>query len=81
MNDADERYAEALRRMQSGEPLTEELWLHHFEHQDAGAVSGLAAGELAPDFELPDQHGRLRSLGDVTGERGLLLVFARSADW
>jgi len=81
MSEGDERYAEFMRRMESGEPLTEELWLHHFDHQNAGAVSGPAAGEAAPDFELPDQHGRLRSRSELMGEKGLLLVFARSADW
>ena len=81
MMDAQERYAEALRRMQSGEPLTEALWLHHFEHQNLGAKSGLEVGAPAPDFELPDQHGKLRSRSALMGDSGLLLVFARSADW
>ena len=81
MSDPEGRYAEALRRMQRGEPLTEALWLHHFEHQNAGAVSGVPVGEPAPDFELPDQSGKLRSRAELMQSSGLLLVFARSADW
>lgn len=35
----------------------------------------LATGELAPDFELPDQDGRQRRLGDLLGGRPLILYF------
>lgn len=35
----------------------------------------LATGELAPDFELPDQDGRKRRLGDLLGGRPLILYF------
>ena len=40
--------------------------------------------QSAPKFPLlrcPDQSGRERSLHDLTGPNGLLLVFSRSADW
>lgn len=35
----------------------------------------LATGELAPDFELVDQDGRKRRLGDLLGGRPLILYF------
>ena len=35
----------------------------------------LATGELAPDFELPDQDRRKRRLGDLLGGRPLILYF------
>ena len=80
MTDSD-RYAEFTRRMTDGELLSEDLWLHHFDHQNADARSGVEVGEPAPDFELPDQQGHPRSRASLLGESGLLLVFARSADW
>ena len=42
---------------------------------------GPQMGEKVPDFALPDQHGRTRTLDSVMGERGAMLVFHRSADW
>lgn len=42
---------------------------------------GPQVGEKVPDFALPDQHGRARTLDSIMGERGAMLVFHRSADW
>lgn len=42
---------------------------------------GPAAGTRLPVLEAPDQTGTVRTLGDLTGERGLLLFLSRSADW
>lgn len=42
---------------------------------------GPAVGDTVPRFEALDQSGRLRSLDDLKGPNGLLLVFVRSADW
>ena len=77
----EDRYREFNRRMQRGEPMTEELWLSHFEHQNAAASDGIAIGEQSPDFALPDQSGARRSRAELMGEAGLLVVFVRSADW
>ena len=42
---------------------------------------GPQVGEKIPDFVLPDQYGRVRTLDTIMGERGAMLVFHRSADW
>ncbi len=49
--------------------------------QNRNVNSGIAVGAAAPDFSLPDQNGRPRSLHGLIGPKGLLLVFVRSADW
>ena len=42
---------------------------------------GPQVGERVPDFSLTDQNGRTRTLQSLMGDRGLMLVFLRSADW
>jgi cytochrome oxidase Cu insertion factor (SCO1/SenC/PrrC family) len=42
---------------------------------------GPQVGQRVPDFTLVDQDGRQRSLQSLMGEKGLILVFSRSADW
>jgi cytochrome oxidase Cu insertion factor (SCO1/SenC/PrrC family) len=42
---------------------------------------GPQVGERVPDFTLTDQHGQARSLASLTGPKGVMLVFYRSADW
>ena len=42
---------------------------------------GPLVGEKVPDFSLPDQRGRTRTLSSLMGPKGLILVFNRSADW
>ena len=42
---------------------------------------GPQVGDRVPDFSLPDQSGRTRTLESLMGSRGLMLVFFRSADW
>jgi hypothetical protein len=42
---------------------------------------GPQVGDRVPDFSLTDQDGRVRTLQSLMGERGLMLVFLRSADW
>ncbi len=77
----DDEYLAFLQHLRSGAPITEDQWLFHFDHQNADPQSGPAVGEVTPDFALPDQHGRERTRAELMGEHGLLLVFARSADW
>ena len=42
---------------------------------------GPQVGERIPDFALPDQHGRIRTLDSIMGEKGAMILFHRSADW
>ncbi|MEZ5402012.1 MAG: hypothetical protein R2729_20235 [Bryobacteraceae bacterium] len=49
--------------------------------QDPGFPTGPAVGEKIPSFSLPDQNGRKQNLRSLTGPKGLVLAFVRSADW
>ena len=42
---------------------------------------GPQVGERVPDFALPDQHGRIRTLDSIVSEKGAMILFHRSADW
>ena len=42
---------------------------------------GPQVGERVPNFELPDQNGRLQTLDSIMGPNGAMLLFHRSADW
>jgi hypothetical protein len=42
---------------------------------------GPQVGDVVPAFSLPDHTGAVRTLTDVLGATGGLLVFSRSADW
>lgn len=42
---------------------------------------GPAIGETIPTFQALDQDGKARTLADVTGTRGALFIFHRSAGW
>jgi cytochrome oxidase Cu insertion factor (SCO1/SenC/PrrC family) len=42
---------------------------------------GPQVGQPLPAFSLVDQHGLSRDLASLTGPKGLVLVFFRSADW
>jgi hypothetical protein len=56
-------------------------WLRFVDAQNDGYQTGPAIGALIPAFELPDQNGVTRTLSNLTGTNGLLLVFSRSAAW
>jgi cytochrome oxidase Cu insertion factor (SCO1/SenC/PrrC family) len=43
--------------------------------------TGPAVGDAIPAFEATDQAGKTRTLASLTGSKGLMLVFFRSADW
>ena len=49
--------------------------------QTAPESPGPAVGAHVPEFELADQSGQSRNLQSLTGPKGLMLVFFRSADW
>jgi len=42
---------------------------------------GPKIGDTLPDFSLPDQNGRVRTLNSLVGAKGAVIVFFRSADW
>jgi len=42
---------------------------------------GPAVGQPLPAFEVRNQDGRSRDFASLTGPKGLVLVFFRSADW
>lgn len=71
-----------IRRLRAGgADIRTEEWLEFVEAQNDGYKTGPAIGEKVPQFSLSDQGGRTRSLHDLAGPNGLLLVFSRSADW
>ena len=72
---------EFMRRDAAGEKIDPALLKAFIEAQNEGATSGIAIGQIAPDFELKDQNGRTRTLKSLMGRKGVLLVFTRSADW
>ncbi len=65
----------------AGEPVPTELQAKHVNATNDRYATGPEPGERIPDFSLPDQEGRQRSVANLTGPNGLLLVFHRSADW
>ena len=73
---------EVVRRFRAGgSDITTQDWLAFGEAQNDQLQTGPAIGEKVPDFALTDQHGQTKSLKDLMGPHGLLLVFSRSADW
>jgi len=42
---------------------------------------GLAVGQKAPAFSIPDQFGHVQTLSTLKGANGTVLLFFRSADW
>jgi len=49
--------------------------------QSPAPAPGPAVGAAVPAFDLPDQNGARRDLRSLSGPKGLMLVFFRSADW
>jgi len=45
------------------------------------AKTGPAVGEVVPAFSAPDQNGHTQTLASISGPKGAMLVFFRSADW
>jgi hypothetical protein len=71
-----------FRRLRaSGLPVPPELYAKQLWATNDNYTTGPEPGERVPGFALPDQFGQSRSLEDLAGPSGLLLVFHRSADW
>ena len=65
----------------AGLPVPDDVRERHVRATDDGYATGPDPGERIPAFALPDQSGAMRTLNDLAGPNGLLLVFHRSADW
>jgi hypothetical protein len=65
----------------AGEPVPPELHARHINATNDRYTTGPEPGERIPDFSLLDQERVSRSLANLAGPNGLLLVFYRSADW
>ena len=73
---------EMIRRMGAGGAnITTSDWLDFVQAQNDDYKTGPAIGEKVPQFALADQNGQTRTLNDLMGTNGLLLVCSRSADW
>ncbi len=55
--------------------------LRPLNDQSTNARTGPEVGARIPDFEAVDLNGKRQTFATLTGPKGLLLVFARSADW
>jgi hypothetical protein len=47
----------------------------------AAVKTGPEINATIPHFSLPDQNGIAQTLASITGPKGAMLVFFRSADW
>ena len=72
---------EFRRLRDAGLPVPEEVRDRHVQATNDGYATGPDPGQRIPDFALPDETGSMRSLKNLAGSNGLLLVFHRSADW
>jgi peroxiredoxin len=62
------------------EPIAQRVTAAIAEIEVSGAVPGLAVGEQAPDFDLPDARGRVVSLRERLSDGPVVLVFYRG-EW
>lgn len=69
------------RYRDAGLPVPEEVRARHLWATNDNYATGPEPGDYIPEFSLPDQHDRLRSLANLTGPGGLHIVFHRSAEW
>lgn len=72
---------DVLGKLRSGQKVEPSEFREFSEAQNDGVTTGLAVGAHVPDFSLPDENSKERSLRDLMGPNGVLLVFIRSADW
>lgn len=49
--------------------------------QDWVWAADFAVGDQFPPIDAPDQNGQAKTLADLAGEKGLVLVLSRSFDW
>jgi len=71
-----------MRRLGTGgADITTSDWLDFVQAQNDDYKTGPTIGDKVPGFTLTDQYGQSRTLSNMMGTNGLLLVFSRSADW
>ena len=69
------------RMRAAGETVPPEFYAKHVKATNDRYTTGPEPGQPIPAFALPDQTGVSKSLANLTGPNGLLLVFHRSAEW
>jgi hypothetical protein len=74
-------FRELVAKRAAGETPDPKLWNQFVAAQNDDLKTGPRISEKVPNFSLPDQNGKQRSLHDLMGPNGLLLIFVRSADW
>ena len=57
------------------------LWLPLHAEWSADWASDLKVGSATPGIDAKDQFGKDRTLANLKGDKGLVLLFSRSADW
>jgi hypothetical protein len=83
-SDLEEKAAimrEFRRVRAAGLPMPADLYEKHVQATNDRYATGPEPGQRIPAFSLPDQNGDARSVPELAGPKGLLLVFYRSADW
>lgn len=79
VSEADNRrYVDIVGRMINGGEVSDEEFQFHIGLQNRDIQSGTPIGLRLPDFALPDETGATRTVADLAGPNGLLLVFVRS---
>ncbi len=56
----------------------------HFDEippDDQEMKTGPEIGSIIPKFLLADQYGKMREFASITGPKGALILFYRSANW
>ena len=72
------RFVDIVTRLINGREISYDEFMFHLDVQNANLQSGTPVGRKLPSFTLPDPSGRLRTVADLSGPNGLLLVFVRS---
>ena len=74
-------HLEFVKAFQAGEALRWDDFIEHFDHQNKAPPEGPLVGSKLPDFFLVDQHGEMRSIADLAGPAGLVLILVRTVLW
>ena len=78
---AADRYHRDMRLLLASAVLSALAPITPLLSQDSDVPRGLAEGTVAPRIDMLDQFGHRQTLQSLAGEKGLVLLFVRSADW